>query len=97
MRRGPEEQLERAFAATASASNFPMAARLRRQLTLMSHEKSMGKERARVVQEQIRERSAQIEQQGEVKDVHAQATKRSTFDETYKRQMDALEKKIGRL
>ena len=26
------------------------------ELTLMSHEKSMGKERARVVQEQIRER-----------------------------------------
>ena len=41
------------------------------ELSLMSHQKSMEKGRAKIVQEQLKERNGQLEQQHELHDIHA--------------------------
>ena len=67
------------------------------ELTLLSHQKSMEKGRAKMVQDQIKERGEQItaQNQGGLKtDLHAQATKRPTFEKTFNCQMDAIEAKL---
>ena len=65
------------------------------ELTLMSHQKSMDKSRVRMVQEQLKERNEQIQQQQPgMKDLHAQATQRPTFEQTFQCQMNALDSKM---
>lgn len=66
------------------------------ELTLLSHQKSMDKDRVKMVQDQLKERNEQIEQSFRT-DVHAQATQRATFDETFQCQMSALDSKLSKL
>ena len=65
------------------------------ELSLMSHQKSMEKGRAKMVQEQLKERNGQLEQQHEISDIHANASKRKTFAQTFDMQMDVLSNKIA--
>ena len=67
------------------------------ELTVLSHQKSMDKGRANIVREQLKEHNERLEQQTAVKDLHANATQRKTFQETYARQMDALDGKLQKL
>ena len=67
------------------------------ELTVLSHQKSMDKGRAKIVHEQLKEHNERIEQQAQTKDLHANATQRKTFAETYARQMDALDGKLSKL
>jgi len=67
------------------------------ELTLLSQQKSMDKGRVNMVREQLKEHNERLEQQGGVRDLHANATTRKTFDETYERQMDALNGKLRKL
>ena len=67
------------------------------ELTVMSHQKSMDKGRVSIVQSQLKEHNERLEQQTQVRDLHANATQRKTFDETYSRQMDALDGKLRKL
>ena len=67
------------------------------ELTVLSHQKSMDKGRASIVREQLKEHNERLEQQTAVKDLHANATQRKTFQETYARQMDALDGKLQKL
>ena len=67
------------------------------ELTVLSHQKSMDKGRASIIQGQLKEHNERLEQQTQVKDLHANATTRKTFDETYSRQMDALNGKLRKL
>ena len=67
------------------------------ELTVLSHQKSMDKGRASIVREQLKEHNERLEQQSGCKDLHASATQRKTFQETYTRQMDALEGKLSKL
>jgi len=67
------------------------------ELTVLSHQKSMDKGRANIVAGQLKEHNERLEQQTQVKDLHANATQRKTFDETYDRQMDALNGKLKKL
>ena len=67
------------------------------ELTVMSHQKSMDKGRANIVREQLKEHNERLEAQAQTKDLHANATQRKTFQETYARQMDALEEKLSKL
>ena len=64
------------------------------ELTVLSHQKSMDKGRANIVREQLKEHNERLEQQTAVKDLHANATQRKTFQETFSRQMGALDKKL---
>ena len=67
------------------------------ELTVLSHQKSMDKGRVNMVREQLKEHNERLEQQTQSKDLHACATTRKTFDETYSRQMDALNGKLRKL
>ena len=67
------------------------------ELTVMSHQKSMDEGRASIVREQLKEHNERLEQQSAVKDLHANATQRKTFQETYARQMAALDGKLQKL
>ena len=67
------------------------------ELTVLSHQKSMDKGRASIVREQLKEHNERLEQQGGVKDLHASATQRKTFQETFARQMDVLDNKLQKL
>jgi len=67
------------------------------ELTVLSHQKSMDKGRANMVNEQLREHNERLEQQTAIKDMHAQATQRATFQQTYDRQMNALDGKLNSL
>ena len=67
------------------------------ELTVMSHQKSMDKGRASIVREQLKEHNERLEQQTAIKDLHANATQRKTFQETFSRQMGALDKKLSTL
>jgi len=67
------------------------------ELTVLSHQKSMDKGRVNIVREQLKEHNERLEQQTQVKDLHANATTRKTFQDTYNRQMDALEGKLRSL
>ena len=67
------------------------------ELTVMAHQKSMDKGRANMVKEQLKEHNERLEQQTACKDLHANATQRKTFQETYTRQMDALDGKLQKL
>ena len=67
------------------------------ELTLMSHQKSMDKGRAKIVTEQLKEHNERLEQQSQTKDLHANATQRKTFEETFTRQMSALDGKLSKL
>ena len=67
------------------------------ELTVLSHQKSMDKGRASIVREQLKEHNERLEQQTAVKDLHANATQRKTFQETYARQMAALDGKLSKL
>ena len=66
------------------------------ELTL-SHQKSMDKGRAKIVTEQLKEHNERLEQQSQTKDLHANATQRKTFEETFTRQMSALDGKLSKL
>ena len=59
----------------------------------------MDKGRAKMVQDQLKERNEQLDQQAiqARKDLHAQATQRATFEHTFQKQMDSLETKIKQL
>ena len=65
------------------------------ELSLMSHQKSMEKGRAKMVQEQLKERNGQLEQQHELSDIHANASKRKTFTQTFDLQMKTLDTKLA--
>ena len=65
------------------------------ELSLMSHQKSMEKSRAKMVQEQLKERNGQLEQQHELTDIHANASKRKTFTQTFDLQMKTLDTKLS--
>ena len=65
------------------------------ELSLMSHQKSMEKGRAKMVQEQLKERNGQLEQQHELTDIHANASKRKTFTQTFDLQMKTLDTKLA--
>mmetsp|Transcript_27943 Transcript_27943/g.69407 ORF Transcript_27943/g.69407 Transcript_27943/m.69407 type:complete len:768 (+) Transcript_27943:176-2479(+) len=67
------------------------------ELTLLSHQKSMDKGRASMVTAQLKEHNERLEQQTAIKDMHAQATQRATFQQTYDKQMIALDGKLRRL
>ena len=67
------------------------------ELTVLSHQKSMDNKRVNMVREQLKEHNERLEQQVSVKDMHANATQRKTFQETYARQMDALDGKLKSL
>ena len=67
------------------------------ELTVLSHQKSMDKERVQIVQGQLKEHNQRLEQQTQVKDLHANATQRKTFEETYNAQMGALNGKLKTL
>ncbi len=67
------------------------------ELTVLSHQKSMDKSRVSIVRDQLKEHNERLEQQSHTKDLHASATTRKTFDETYSRQMDALNGKLKQL
>ena len=67
------------------------------ELTVLSHQKSMDKGRVSIVAEQLKEHNERLEQQSAVKDLHANATQRKTFQETYARQMAALDGKLQKL
>ena len=67
------------------------------ELTVMSHQKSMDKGRASIVREQLKEHNERLEQQSGVKDLHASATQRKTFQETFAKQMDVLDSKLSKL
>ena len=65
------------------------------ELSLMSHQKSMEKGRAKMVQDQLKERNGQLEQQHELSDIHANASKRKTFTQTFDLQMKTLDSKLA--
>ena len=65
------------------------------ELSLMSHQKSMEKSKLKMVQEQLKERNSQLEQQHEVTDIHANASKRATFQQTFGMQMEAIKSKLA--
>ena len=67
------------------------------ELTVMSHQKSMDKGRANIVRDQLKEHNERLEQQSGVKDLHASATQRKTFKDTFDSQMGALDKKLAKL
>ena len=65
------------------------------ELTLLSHQKSMEKSRVNMIKDQLRERGEQLQQQQPgMKDLHAQATTRPTFEQTFQCQMNALDTKM---
>ena len=47
------------------------------------------------MREQLREHNERLEQQTAIKDMHAQATQRATFQQTYDKQMTALDGKLA--
>ena len=65
------------------------------ELSLMSHQKSMEKSKLKMIQDQLKERNSQLEQQHEVTDIHANASKRQTFNQTFKLQMETIEQKLA--
>ena len=67
------------------------------ELTVLSHQKSMDKGRVSIVSEQLKEHNERLEQQTAVKDLHASATTRKTFQETFAKQMSALDCKLSKL
>ena len=67
------------------------------ELTVLSHQKSMDKGRANIVRDQLKEHNERLEQQSGVKDLHASATQRKTFQETFSKQMETLDSKLVKL
>eukprot|EP00966_Prymnesium_polylepis_P014938 345317-Prymnesium_polylepis.1 len=57
----------------------------------------MDKGRANMVTAQLKEHNERLEQQTAIKDMHAQATQRATFQQTYDKQMNALDGKLRSL
>lgn len=59
---------------------------------------AVDKGRVKMVQEQLKERNDQLtKQEGDQRDLHAQATKRPTFNQTFAAQMSSLDAKIDSL
>ena len=96
-RHAEQNKLEQALKVAQTNENLLKKKADMLELTVLSHQKSMDKGRANIVREQLKEHNERLEQQTAVKDLHANATQRKTFQETFSRQMGALDKKLSAL